>query len=71
MTAEAFKQVQDDFKTVHAANALMVEAMSEFQAACVTGSWDRTEGARAKAHDSLDAFFNAYAAAHKVMERLK
>jgi hypothetical protein len=43
----------------------MAKAMAEFQAACITGHWDMTECARAKAHDNLDAFFDHLATIYR------
>jgi hypothetical protein len=46
----------------------MSRAMAEFQAACITGNWDKTECARAKAHDNLDAFFDHLASLYRSRE---
>ena len=70
MSIRAFQEIKTDFDGAQAANKIMLDAMSDFQAGCVTGMWDRTEVARAKAHDALDSFFDKYAAAHKVIGRM-
>lgn len=58
--------VQRSLYAAQVANDGILSAMLEFQAACMEGDWDRSECARQKAKDMLDAYCDHIAAAHRV-----
>lgn len=61
-----FEQASAAVSAGERAKDAMAKSMVEFQAACITGSWDRTEAARANAHDNLDAFFDHLASLYRL-----
>lgn len=65
----AFEQVKADVAASSRAKDIFSEGMDEFQAACIVDEWDRSECARAKIKDAVDAYCDSLAAAHKVIRR--
>lgn len=65
MSMKTLQDIQAALTNAGNAQAGMIDAMAEFQSACIIGNWDRTEAARAKAKDFLDAFFDHMATAHR------
>lgn len=68
-SADVLAQVQADVKRAEGAKDTFQEGMEAFQAACIIGAWDRTECARARIHDAVDAYCDNLAAAHKAISR--
>ena len=65
----SLEQVRNDYLVATIAQEKMTNALAEYQAACTIGDWTRTEVVRGLIHDNLDAFLDAFAAAHKVVRR--
>lgn len=62
-------QVITDVAAASRAKDMFSEALSRFEAACIVGAWDTTEAARAALHDSVDAYCDHLALAHKAVKR--
>lgn len=66
----SLEQIRNDYLVAAVAQEKMTNALAEYQAACTIGDWKRSEVVRGVIHDNLDAFLDAFAAAHKVMRRV-
>lgn len=65
----SFEAVRADYARANRARVMTDEAVTSFHAAVVVGDEARSEIERQKAHDALDAFFDALATAHRQMAR--
>jgi len=67
--ARSFDSVRGDFDKANRARQMLDEAVTSYHAAIVVRQEGRSETEREKAHDALDAFFDALAAGHRELSR--
>lgn len=70
MSLDTFKKANTNLRTAEEARTRMLRSLLGFQAACLSGEWDKTERFRQEAKDHLDAYLDNLAVAHRGLRRI-